>query len=95
MGKGKLPLHMIDLYRLAVRTVGSAGGAVTHMSYGYASRRHLGEGILGKYLVYKSYILIRIKNAVIVNDDTAALLAAVLQCIQSVINCPAYRICCL
>ena len=86
MGQGQLALHMVHHNGLAVCPVGGTGGSVTHMAHGHGPARELLHHITGEHIPHLPQIPVGGENAVLIDDDAAALLAPVLQSIQPIVG---------
>ena len=82
----QLALLVVDGERLAVAAARRARRAVAHMADGHRADGEAREDFARKDVVDESEILVRGKDAVVVHGDAAALLAAVLQRVESVIR---------
>ena len=82
----QLALLVVDGERLAVAAARRARRAVAHMADGHRADGEAREDFARKDVVDESEILVRGKDAVVVHGDAAALLAAMLQCVESVIR---------
>ena len=69
---------MIDLNRLAVCQIGAAGGAVAGVGNRHFPRGELLHDAACEYLTDQPQTLVAVKNAVIIDDNAAALLPTVL-----------------
>lgn len=82
----QLALLVIDGERLTVAAARRSRRAVAHMTDGHRALGEAREDFARKDVVDESEILVRGKDAVVVHGDAAALLAAVLQRVESVIR---------
>jgi hypothetical protein len=81
-----MSLLMIHFNGLAVAPVCRAGRSVSGVRHGNAASWQPGESIPGEDLAHKSKVFVRVEETILIDDDAAALLASVLQGIQSVIT---------
>ena len=79
-------LDVSDLYRLTVRPRAAAGRAVPDMPDSYRALAERRQCLMIEHLVDKPDILMRREHAVLVDDDAAALLPAVLEGVETVID---------
>ena len=86
MRESHAALHMVDDDRLGVVAVIASGRAVAHMADSDAAGAECVEPLRREYIVDEAHILIRGEQSVIVDDDAAGLLPAVLQRKQSVVR---------
>ena len=82
----QLALLVVDGERLTVAAARRSRRAVAHMTDGHRALGEAREDFARKDVVDESEILVRGKDAVVVHGDAAALLAAVLQRVESVIR---------
>ena len=85
VGQREAPFQMIHLQRLAVRPAGCPGGGIAYMPDSHASLRHRRKDLRSEHFAHQAEILFCREKAAVVHNDTAALLAAVLQGIESMI----------
>ena len=86
MGQGQLSLQVVDLKGLTVGKVGAAGGAVAGVGNRQLPRGKPLHHVAGKHLAHQAQPFMAGEHAVVVDDDSAALLPAVLQGVQAVIG---------
>ena len=86
MRKRYMSFHMVHYNRLSVQAAVGTGGAVAHMAYRHIPLAQFFQYRLRKNIVYQTYIFIRLKDAVIVHHNAAALLPPVLQSKQPIIS---------
>ena len=77
--QGHPALVMVDNNGLGVALAVGAGGGVAHMTYNDVAGAQLLQPFLWKNIVYKSFITVGGKNAIIIDHDACALLTTVLQ----------------
>ena len=73
------PLLVVHFNGLAVVPVVFAGGAVTRVRHRHGARRERSDAGRREHVSHQPQILLRKKESVVVHNDPAALLAAVLQ----------------
>ena len=86
MRQGHSALDMVDHDRLRVAAVIASGRAVTHMSDRHIALAEAFQDLRRKHVVDQSGVFIRLKQSVIIDNDAARFLPAVLQRKQSVIS---------
>ena len=69
---------MVDLNGLAVRQIGAAGGAVAGVGNRHFPRGELLHDTAREHLAHQPQTLMAVKNAVVIDDNAAALLPTVL-----------------
>ena len=77
---------MVDFYRLAVLTVVISGRSITHMPDSHLRARKPVQYFRCENFTYKTRILMGNENPVIIDYDSGAFLASVLQRIETVIG---------
>ena len=79
-------LDVADDYGLGVLAGAAAGGAVAAVAYGHLTGGQLAHDVLGEHLVHQTHVLVAGDDAVVVDGDAAALLAAVLQRVERAVG---------
>ena len=85
MRESHASLYMVDDDRLRVRSSSASGRAVANVTDRHRAHAELRHRLRGKNVVHKPDILIRSEYAVVVHDNAAAFLPAVLEREESVI----------
>ena len=78
-------LDVVDHQRLGVEAGVGAHGAVAHVRHGHLSRAQRVQGFGGEDVADQPRALVAVDDAVVVDGDAAALLAAMLQGVESII----------
>ena len=86
MGKGHAALMVVDDQGLDVALVIRAGGGITHMAYHDIALAQGSQMLRCEYLVHKARIPEGCEYAVIIDDDTGALLSPVLEGEKAVVS---------
>ena len=86
VGQSHGALHVTDHKRLGVGPHGRARGGIPAVADAHVAPGHGVEHVLGEHLVHQAQIPAFIEHAVVVHGHAAALLAAVLQCVQRVVG---------
>ena len=86
VGQGHMALDVVDDDGLGVQRAAEAGGAVAHMANGHGAGAQLLENAGREYRADEALLLVEAENAVVVDHDAAALLAAVLEGIKAVVD---------
>ena len=84
--QGHAALDVADDYGLGVLAGASAGGAVAAVADGHLAGGQLAHDVLGEHLVDQADVLVAGDDAVVVDGDAAALLAAVLQRVERAVG---------
>ena len=79
VGQGHPALVVVDDNGLGVALSVGAGGSVAHMAHNDVTGSQLLKPLFWENIVYKSFITVGGKNAVIIDHDACALLTTVLQ----------------
>jgi hypothetical protein len=93
VGESHTAFTVIYFNRLAVVAAVSARGAVSYMPHRYSARRQTGKHIGSEYFSDKTRILVRGKQSVVIDNNTAAFLTAVLKRVKSVAGKRRYIAC--
>ena len=78
-----VPFLVVDLYRLTIPPAGRAGRSVPGVRHGNIAFRKAGEHIPCKDFTYQPEIFVGVEDPVFIDNNAAAFLASVLQCIQA------------
>ena len=86
MGQRHAALEMVHQNWLDVPLVVAAGGAVAHMAHGDGAGPQLRQALPGKHLVHQAHIPVGGKHAIVIDNNSGALLSPVLQGVQRIIG---------
>ena len=86
VGQGHAALDVVDHNGLGVGPVVAAGGAVADVAHHHVALSQAAEDCGGEHLAHQTRVLIGPEQAVVSDDDAAALLSPVLQGEQAIVS---------